>query len=64
MEIILEGGLEIQEQVDPVTPAAGFLRVYAKAKKLYQKDSDGVVTDLAQAGGGGGGGDSFAFFMS
>lgn len=32
---------------DPASPAAGFVVVYAKAGGIYQKDSSGVVTQLA-----------------
>jgi hypothetical protein len=63
MEIFLVGS-EWQEQVDPTTPAPGRVRLYAKAKKMYIKDSDGTVTDLAQSGGGAGASKSFGFFAS
>jgi hypothetical protein len=64
-EVILDTQEWVEQAGDPSTPAAGRLMLYAKSKKFYQKDSDGMVTDLAQAGGGAGGGsNSFTFFMS
>lgn len=41
--------LEFDEEVDPPTPAAGKVRVFAKAdKKLHQKDSTGAVKPLSE----------------
>lgn len=47
--------LELTEVAAPGTPAAGLVRVYAKADgSVYQKDDAGTETGLAGGGGGGG----------
>lgn len=59
--------MEVPEAVAPATPAAGWVRIYAKSDhKLYIKDQTGLETDITTAGSGGGGGATraFAFFLS
>jgi hypothetical protein len=50
-QLRIDDFLEIDEETDPATPAAGKIRVYGKSdKKLYLVDSTGLVK---QVGGGG-----------
>jgi len=42
----LNGYLDIVEQVTPLTPSVGSVRLFSNNKKLYYRDSDGVVTLL------------------
>jgi hypothetical protein len=57
--------LEVPTTGAPATPAAGWVRIYAKVDgKVYIKDETGLETDITTAAAGGGASRVFGYFIS
>jgi hypothetical protein len=58
-------GIELSGVAAPATPAAGWVRIYAKTDgKVYIKDETGLETDITTAAAGGGASRVFGYFIS